>query len=171
MAFDTGIKPQQVSSAMQIMARFGVLDKVKSDDKSVTITLLDVDRGDKRITAYVEGIIKTGQLVSPNTYKVLPASLSRHLGVGEATVGKYLSEMSKPEEGFRPVFTLTRAFTGNSTTIKEPDTSKVDFAMLRREYAKAVDKLDTAIRFLRMPDNEKPDFLDAYFHIKRKSFE
>ena len=160
--------PEQIGAVMQILDRFGVIDKAKTVDNSITVTLVRTDVGDPKVQKYASVISSHGKRVGLNKFQIDKGVLARTIGLAEATVLKYLRDMSKEEAGFAPIFELEGSFRGNTTRLKKDSLADVDFGYMQSKFRKAVEKLDKVVEFLRLPDREKPDFIDEYFKIKRR---
>jgi RecQ family ATP-dependent DNA helicase len=148
-----------VNSSISILARHGVIERPRSDEKVGKVSFHTVP-DDMRLREYYDlvcGNNGIGKMGDDGTFAFDVDLLSTRVGVNKETVTKNLRKWQG--EG---LLTYIPPFRGAPTKIIG-DVEKVEFKRLKAKYEEAVLKLDRVIQYFKIPDVDKHTFLRNYF--------
>jgi len=152
----SGINSRHVEAILQILKGDLVIERVKTEEKFCKVKITG-EKHDNRFQEVITILHQLGVQDSAGAWEFDLLELPRHVGKTENTVRNWLRDWDK--EGF---IEFTPPFRGSTTRIiGSPDV--IDFERLRYKCQQAYDRLAVVEEYLRIPDPEKHDFIEAYF--------
>ena len=151
-----GIRDMYVNAALGILKSSGVIDREDDEVKPVTIRILK-QADDPKMEKLLADVKTYGMTLPDGAIDLHLELLLSNTGRKYATVHNHLKRLAK--EGF---IIYTTPFRGKTTTLKG-DLSLVDFQRLEQRREDAYAKLDSVREYLRVPDEQKHQFLTDYF--------
>lgn len=151
-----GINSRHVESILQILKSELVIERTKPDAKICKIKFTG-ENSDSRFQELQMVVPSVGIQDSAGAYELDFMDLPKKIGKKEATIRSWIRDWDK--DGF---LEFTPPFRGSTMKIVgSPDV--IDFERLRYKCQQAYDRLAVVEEYLRIPDSEKHDFIEAYF--------
>lgn len=158
----SGVASMMVDSIMAILSRSGVIERITIAEKIASCRLLLATASDPRYLKYASAVEKVGVPNDKGFYEFDMELLANEIGVSAETVRSNLRRLAADN-----MVTFVPPSRGTPLKIAGP-IEQVDFARLAVKASEAHAKLEEVAKYMKVPDQEKHEFVRNYFGIDAK---
>ena len=160
LASQAGIYIKKITSILETLKAANVIDRASNAQKTFRVKLVKPDHEEEKLHYAWDKIEQMGIMTPQKFFEVDMDWFINAMNLGENTVKGYLRKWAEAE-----LIRYVPPFRGVPTKIVG-DINNVDFARLEDKAKRSHQKLAEVIKYTETPDEEKHDFLEAYFNIK-----
>ena len=159
LASQAGIYVKKITAILETLKAANVIDRASNAQKTFRVKLVKPDHGEEKLEYAWDKIEQMGVLTPQKFLEVDMDWFVNAMNLSDNTVKSYLRKWAEAE-----YIRYVPPFRGVPTKIVG-DINNVDFARLEDKAKRANQKLAEVIKYTETPDEEKHDFLEAYFNI------